>query len=381
MQPKSSKKIEIDLSLIKKSINQELTSEEAEILSNWLKSSKQHQIYYNNIHKSYINGDYVDLDDNIIISKIIGSKGKLKKINRRNIYYSAASIITILVSILLLTHKHHKELVTKLDKEFPILITEKGEKIYLKNEGDLHSNLFDSINLQKKDNELIYDSIVSKTNEKHTIIVPKGTDYYLSLSDGTKVWLNSCTTFSFPVNFSQEHRNVSLNGEAFFEVAKDSNRVFRVNTGVFNIKVYGTKFNVDCYSHNTMETSLVEGVIGVSSNNNKFKEKILNIGEKIEINSNNYSYTISNIDIETIGDWRMGYFSFNNQPLHKIMTKLKHWYNIEIQYEDDSLKYKRFSGRISRKKEINGILDIIERTMLVKFNIRNNIIIIRSVKK
>lgn len=384
MNSKNNKKehIEINLSIIKRAINNNLNDKETKNLLAWIKSSKEHERYYSKVCDFYINKDYIDINEDLIINKITNRVIRNKRKRIRTKYYMVASIIVIIFStLLLLEFAKSKDIKIYTNKETPLLITSKGEKIYLENGNKLQSDLFDSINIQKKGNILIYDSVKRHTNEVHTLIIPKGLDYFLSLSDGTKVWLNSCTTFSFPINFSKSNREVSLNGEAFFEVAKDSNRAFRINMEDFKIKVYGTKFNVDCYSKRTLETTLVEGCIGIYSVNHKFKEVKLNIGNKIEIDRKYYSYRMSIVDIESVGDWRKGYFTFDNHPLEKIMNKLKHWYNIEIQYEDESLKYKRFSGRISRKKDINGILGIIERTMLVKFNIRNNIITISSVKK
>ncbi len=208
-----------------------------------------------------------------------------------------------------------------------------------------------------------------KAVQMATLATPVGGQYQITLSDGTKVWLNAESKLHYPVEFNQEHRTVELEGEGYFEVAKDSRRPFTVTSEGQEIEVLGTHFNVNAYRDwNSVKTTLIEGRVRVSSTSDGEKEGavILSPGQQASSVPGSSLVRVSSVNIEEITDWKEGLFLFNNESLKSIMSRLAHWYNIEVVFEGNAGNV-RFVGTHLRSKGLNNLLENIESTDKVRF--------------
>lgn len=251
-----------------------------------------------------------------------------------------------------------------------------GEKIELSPEQSAAS-LPTGIHLKKQKDELIY--IPSNTAEEHIqyheLTTPRGGEYKITLPDGTFVHLNSGTTLKFPTRFDASKREIYLTGEAYFEVAKNSECPFYVITDIARIKVHGTTFNVNTLLNNQVQTTLISGSIGIFVEGNR-QEYILNPSQQAEVNYDTKAITIKEVDVSPYIAWKNGVFQFDDERLESIMDKLALWYDVKIFYRNDAVKDIRFTGYLKRYDDINVILSAIEATVSANFQIKEKTIVI-----
>lgn len=212
-------------------------------------------------------------------------------------------------------------------------------------------------------------------NEKYlnTISTPKGGQYQVILPDETIVWLNAASSIRFPAGFTNlKQRKVQLSGEAYFEVAKDKQHPFIVETGQQEVEVLGTHFNLNAYGdEQNVKTTLLEGSVRVLSGKDLV---VLKPGQQSLLH--NHTLDVANADTEEAVAWKNGYFKFNSEPLPSIMRKLSRWYDVEVVYEGKPGN-DRFGGTISRYKNLADVLEMLESTKLVKFKVEGRKIIVR----
>ena len=223
---------------------------------------------------------------------------------------------------------------------------------------------------------LVYDNDVVSREEKlkyNTLKTPRGGEFRLTLSDGTSVILNSATNLRYPVTFGKQERKVYLDGEAYFEVQKDSTRPFYVEMDGMQIKVYGTSFNVNTHKEGGIQTVLVEGRVGIKLPN---YEHILSPGSWARFNRERGEIEVRSVDVQQYVAWTKGIFAFEEESLEQIMNTLSLWYDVDVFYQTESVKHLHFSGHLGRYKEIQDILDAITEATGVKFTIKERIIIV-----
>lgn len=209
-------------------------------------------------------------------------------------------------------------------------------------------------------------SAVADTNlYLQTITTPLGGKYKVTLTDGTQVILNSGSTLTFPIGFNQAQRQVSLTGEAYFEVSKDAEHPFVVSSGREKITVLGTKFNLSAYPDDDfISTALLEGKVNcldVKTNANL----ILHPGEAALIQNNQLSK--SPVDVSNMAAWQQGFFAFENEELAVIMKRLSRWYQLDVDYK--SIPEKRIYARINMQENLTTVLDMLSTTSGLKFKI------------
>jgi len=211
----------------------------------------------------------------------------------------------------------------------------------------------------------------------NTLRIPVGGFYRLSLSDGTKVWLNSMTRLRYPVNFIGEQRKVYLSGEAYFEVAKDMGHPFIVNVDGMEVKVYGTRFNVNSLEEGIVQTVLESGKVGVTVLKTG-KEVILKPDEMAEFYKDSGTVKVGKVDPYTYTAWKDGKFVFEDATIEAIMTRLERWYDIKVFYGDEQVKQQTFTGIITRHSNVKDVLYLIGETAVVKFDQKDNVITVRT---
>lgn len=163
-----------------------------------------------------------------------------------------------------------------------------------------------------------------------SLTTPRGKDYHVTLADGTEVWMNADSKLEFPEQFTGKQRKVKLQGEAYFQVAKDTAHPFIVETDYFNTKVLGTTFNVKAYSAKDANIVLIDGSVEVTAGKNT---KLLHPSQQAIINPSGM-IALRSIDTYPYTQWREGFFYFENQTLFEIMQELGRWYNVNIAFDD-----------------------------------------------
>ncbi|WP_299285542.1 FecR family protein [uncultured Mucilaginibacter sp.] len=224
----------------------------------------------------------------------------------------------------------------------------------------------------KKKNDGMLEYVVSQTAAGNmqkpsfnTITTPRGGEYQLVLPDGTKVWLNAASSLKFPSAFTGKNRDVKLTGEAYFEVAKNKERPFRVKFNNSEIEVLGTHFDVKAYKDDEeARATLLEGSIKITKNN---EQRILLPGQQAT-ESDKKGLKISAANIEEAVAWKNGFFIFHDLDIQSIMRTAARWYDIDVNYQGN-LTNKQFGGRISKYKNISGLLKNLELTGTIHFTI------------
>lgn len=241
------------------------------------------------------------------------------------------------------------------------------------------------------------------------VIVPSGEKSQLILPDGTQVWLNSESKLVYPDDFVTGERKVTLEGEAYFDVAEVSNSQFVVYTQDFKVKVLGTKFNVKSYPKDpTIETTVVEGMVRVESGKPKLNfspiilkpterlvykkdtrsdsnksamdtESVSGI-EKVQVISSKEIF-ISHVNTNHITCWKDHLLVFDNETFEEIALKMSRWYKVEISLLDEKLKTQRYTGKFVHNESLTQVLEAIRLTTPIKYQIHQNRVEITLTKK
>ncbi|WP_298731760.1 FecR family protein [uncultured Chitinophaga sp.] len=207
----------------------------------------------------------------------------------------------------------------------------------------------------------------------NTLIVPPGKDYTLLLSDGTEIRLNAGTTLSFPFSFPDNKREVSINGEAYFRVAKKAGQPFIVYTPQSVIEVLGTSFNVNTYQRQRTTVSLLEGVVKIKAGNDV---QLLQPGTQavclshqgMEIRPFNKTETFS---------WLKGEYLFHDTPLQEIARVIPCWYGVDVVLDHPGIVNKRFSGVIHKNKPLAVFIEHLQRTSGLRFEYKGSVLHIK----
>ncbi|NEW81008.1 MAG: FecR family protein [Mariniphaga sp.] len=199
------------------------------------------------------------------------------------------------------------------------------------------------------------------------VTAPFGQSVELSMSDSTKVWLNSGTKLRYPSNFSSNKRVVELNGEAFFEVTSDKKHPFIIKTTSLDVKVTGTRFNVDAYSENDKANiTLVEGKVAIQNKNGSMITE-LNPNMNAEFIKSTNKLKLKKVNVEFYTSWTTGTIVFQKESLEEIAKKLEKWYNVKIVFDQVDIKDIAFSGSILKNKPIDQILEILTYTSRIGY--------------
>ena len=194
----------------------------------------------------------------------------------------------------------------------------------------------------------------------------------ITLPDQTKVTLNRYSSLTYPDRFKEDRREVQLQGEAYFEVAKCVDRPFIVNANGMRIRVLGTSFNVRAYEGEERQTTLVEGCVEVAYGEQRVK---INPGQQVALNNGHLE--VRQVDIHIYSGWKSGRFVFEDHPLAEVLRELERWYDVQIVVEDERVEQLKFTSDFPRYEDIDKVLDIIELATCVKFEVRGRTITVR----
>lgn len=229
--------------------------------------------------------------------------------------------------------------------------------------------------MKLQDGSIVYKGAPAKNGETlyNTISIPKGGQYQLTLSDGTKVWLNALTSLHYPVSFNGNERVVTLEGEAYFEVAHDKSKPFQVMYKNMKVEVLGTHFNVMAYEDEaTIQTTVLEGKVRVQEGNSQ--QKILTPGKQAQLNRHTKEIQLKEVPAEATVAWKNGYFHFDQADMQAVLRQLARWYDLEIVYKG-RVSEDLFSGKIERGLPLQSILSLLKQSNMA-FEIKGRRLVI-----
>ncbi|MCW3463472.1 FecR family protein [Chitinophaga nivalis] len=246
--------------------------------------------------------------------------------------------------------------------------------------------------VKTKTGEIIY-SAAEKEAEGimyNNITTPRGGQYSLQLSDGSKVWLNAASSIRFPVVFPASERKVYITGEAYFEIAHltdhrhqampfivESDNKYATN-GSYKVEVLGTKFNINAYSNEPfVSTTLLEGKVKVHAYNT-MQSRVLFPNQQVNITPKGEMNLTTPADPGIVIAWKNGYTQFSAVPLSVVMRQIERWYDVNVQFEDHITDV-RFTGKLKRNESLSEFLRILDLND-IQYEISNSTIVIKNKK-
>ena len=258
-----------------------------------------------------------------------------------------------------------------------VLVLPDGRKVDLEDDTSRSRFLGKDSSLLVKANSLEYRDIDTPdtTEVFHTLEIPRGGEYLLVLSDSTVIYLNSESTLSFPVKFQGRKRKVYLTGEAYFNVKRNPERPFVVETEELEVLVTGTTFGVRAYKdEKDIQTTLESGNVTVRIEGKSVK---LVPNKQALFDKSTMKLEVRDVDVDLYLAWAAGRLVYDDCPLEKILTDLGRWYNIDVFYSRDELRSYQFSLNMEKHEEFTEVLELIGKTGEVQFEIKDNTVIVK----
>ncbi len=376
--------------LFRKYIDRELSQSELKELKEWINESADNK----KLFVSFLSLHKVDLQ--LISKDLIDNKEAWNKVHRRinvrrrkqlMVRWTVAASVIAIIGFFSALYWSAPELFLTREDSFAQLYPNMGEKkafLTLSNgkiiplQGKSKMVISESngkVVGYNESNHLIYENnrqinyVVPLYNK---ITVPRGGEYTITLSDGTRVWLNADSKLEYPVSFSSI-RNVKLEGEAYFEVAHNKQKPFVVYSRNIKVQVLGTKFNVNSYDPDHVFVTLAEGKVSVTS---PYESKTLFPGDQVEMSTNQALSDVKKVNVNIYTSWVTGTFEFNDTPMEDIVTQLSLWYNVKMKFASPELKQITFTGAILKSKSLGYALELIQRVSNINFEKKENVIVV-----
>lgn len=219
----------------------------------------------------------------------------------------------------------------------------------------------------------------NKTQEAgiYQLVTHKGEKSYLQLPDGTKVWLNSCTTLKYAQDYGRSNRDIFLNGEAYFEVAKNKDLPFVVKTNGISVEALGTVFNVCAYGEDShLMTTLFSGKVAVRPASAS-RQVLLEPNQVAVYHKSKDKIEVVPYDKRQFAQWKDGYLTFERMSLREITKLLERNYNVVFLYDNQKIKMLRFSGSFRNSEDLSGILNVIKTNTGIHYEIKKDTIVIK----
>jgi transmembrane sensor len=384
----------IDWALIRKAIDNKLSGPEQELFDTWLKSDHAKADFVNKARKYYdgisqsVDHYREEYDHTEAFREFSRYTMKKRSINVRLIGIAASVLLVLSLSAYFFfappdhIEKNYSDVHIAPGGSKASLTLSNGEKIFIgKSDTLMQVDQLQSI-IEIDSTGLKY---VQKTSDQketmamNVLEVPHGGEFNLTLSDGTRVWLNAESRLEYPVKFTGKHREITLSGEAFFEVAPNRQMPFIVHTEKINVEVLGTAFNISAYSdeqfqvltlnHGSVEISGIPEIPG--------SDYTLSPGQQFTLNKSNSKTEIKTVDPLLYSAWIHGSFVFNDETIEQIFTKLGRWYSINVLYEDEEIRNERLTGTLPRFGDLGTILNMIHQVSDTEFDVKGNTITVK----
>ena len=373
-------------------LRNEISTEEWNVLQEWIYAKESHKLLFEELlEDEKRQRDIQEYASFHTQEQWLELKQKITECHRQKYrilkYKGIAAAITIILATavtLIYLQEVHRPVKTQLEivqivpgHPQAVLIGENGKQITLRErQSQGRQFIFGADTLEiTKDNSLKYEPRPISQTEWHTLQIPKGGEFKLVLEDGTTIWLNSETELKYPSHFAGNERRVQLSGEAYFEVVSNPQQPFIVSTLQMDTKVLGTSFNVSAYpDENKSHTTLIEGSVEINDKENG-ESVCLKPGEQALLQDRQLK--VVSVNTKLYSQWRKDRFTFSSTNMEEVVRKLSRWYDVEFFFSNSSTKEKQFTGSLPKYSEISQVLNIIEMTTNIKFQIKNKTIIIQ----
>ncbi|WP_343692919.1 FecR domain-containing protein [Chitinophaga sp.] len=347
-------------------------------------------------HQARLNDELPERDDMHLIGQEIWSRLPVKDNVVRRMFWKRTAVVTaaaaVLLVLLYLTVFHQTPLnkgqyVAKAQKGAispgtygATLTLGNGTQVAL---GSVKNGVFaedSTVRISKSaKGELIYQvkGVTSDRPQNNTLSTAKGQTFKVDLPDGSSVWLNSASSLTYSTNLANAAlRSVRLTGEAYFKVAKNTEHPFVVKIAGHEVRVLGTEFNVNAYPNDDAETTtLINGSVRLSTSTQQIT---LVPGEQGSVSNGKIEKSAANVYAAT--GWKSNEFVFASQDIRSIMKMISRWYDVDIIYEGN-VTTEKISGSISRFADLHSVLNILQATGTVKFQINGNSITVSENRK
>ncbi len=362
--------------------NKTATDAEKEVFARLLKDDKNSEAFQQLLDHSWESFDGQGPDGTsaqtraYILAQIIGSSTLQKPLARRIPFIRkwgrVAAAVLILVAIGFYWWPQHKntpepaaQLVKGPDAVLPgregaVLTLANGRQVVLDSLGNGMVANENDMQAIVKNGQLVYEAVPGKSASAqpvwNTMSTPRGRQYNITLSDGTRVWLNAASAISFPVKFTGSTRPVTITGEAYFEVAHNTAMPFIVTqTNGVTVQVLGTRFNINTYEDEAaVKVTVLEGSVVVSAGATAEAPAVLQPLQQRVLPRTGTAVTVTARPDEVLA-WKNGLFNFNHASLQQVMRQLSRWYDIDIVYEN-KVPDMQFGGEMSRGLQLSDVL-------------------------
>lgn len=398
---KNSENIYNDAALMKKSLLGEASESEQQELENRLAECPELQQIYEQLQNGETLktafGEYQNYSSKKAYRSFLqhieqGEKKQSKRKILRGWWYAAAAVVVMAIGLSFylmndnLSVENNKVIIEPGTQQAQLIFPD-GSII------DVHEEevnvIVDGVKVKYEKGILSYEptvatqqkeeSAVEQPIQSNELVIPRGGENTVVLADGTTVHLNAGSKLTYPVRFAGKRRTVVLQGEAYFEVTKDENRPFVVQTHLGEVTVLGTEFNVNTYADaDVCYTTLVRGKVSFSASDSGESVTLLP-GEQAVATAGNVEKRAVDLD-EYVG-WVDGIYTFNNRTLGEIMQTFERWYDIQVYYETPDLRNMTYSGNLKRYGTINSFLDALELTGDLDYKITGRNILIYDKQK
>ena len=381
--------------IIAASLKGNANDEEQRTLREWLSVSTRNKKIYDEFK------DGKRLEQKIVESQQINwkndyqhfiTKRKRTRKNRRMktiIRYAAILTLPIVAAGIFLLQKNDRQTIVSISEVIKpgehkaVLITGGGERITLSDSTLSPIQEQNGMIVNVTNNKVSYilpeDSLCTQGSPIfNTLQIPRGGEYFLTLADGTEVWLNAETEIRYPVQFTGDKRVVYLDGEAYFTVAPDKNKPFTVVSTHASVSVLGTQFNFRAYpDERDVQTTLVSGSVIMQSE--KYKQQIKLVpGEQGVLEKNSAKLMKQEVNTYLYTAWKDGRFAFRDARLEDLFNILARWYDLSVFYQSPEAKDIRFTGDLNKTDDFKSILKIIEQNERVIFTVNQRTVFIQA---
>lgn len=376
--------------LIYRSLSGSATPEERAALEEWLGASARNRELYERLSDEVYVAHRLGQKDSVAVRKAWSRvRGTSRRRRIVKIAGCAASILILITGVAsVLIHKNHQleqqlhaaALLSSLPGTGDVtLVLSDSTEVILGEERNIETSSV--LSVDDKDGTLVYQACGDagtgdRCDRFHTLRVARGAEYHVELSDGTRVHLNSGSSLTYPLTFGGGERRVRLDGEGYFEVARNEKSRFVVECDRFDVKVFGTRFNVSSYREDSeADVTLVSGSVSVST---PVGEYMLAPDHQIVLDESN-SAMIRNVNAENIISWTHDQFYFNTERLDNILGELSRWYDVDIEYRARPDKSVRFTGFIPRYEQLGKTLEMLKMTGQIFLTVKDNKVIVEDI--
>ena len=378
--------------LIFRELAEELTSEERQRLEAWLGSSERNRTLYEHICSEMVMREkireYRESDVQAAFEAFLARKERIGRGRRLVRYVSRSAAVLVLPLVLAVWYwaKDDEVLPTRTEtvadltadvvKNRPILTLSSGRQMVV---GDSSLSIAEGggVRIQVDGNGMMsYNASDSRdvTDVYNTMRTPVQCDFVFTLEDGTRVWMNADSRLRYPVAFRGKERRVYLEGEAYFEVERDTSRPFVVETERQAIRVLGTSFDVNAYPGDELHyTVLARGSVAVGDKRTG-EERVLSPGEQLVFNVESGGVIVERVDVGQAVAWKDGMFVFDGLTLDQIMTKLARWYNVTVFFRNAGADELVFKGNLPRYADFHAVLEVLEKSSDVRFDVNGHVV-------